>query len=143
VTTYQTPIIAGVFVDAEHAKTAFDTLRGANFKEDQVGVALPGTSNVEEGLAKKFIDLGVPQDRAKYYESEFNAGHIVVSVRPDEREKDARDILHASGGYDFGENPSQPASQTQTQPGQGSQGQPVNEAATEDYSQQDYHKDLP
>jgi hypothetical protein len=140
VTTYETPIIAGVFVDAEHAKSAFDTLRDANFKEDQVGVALPGTSSVDEGLAKKFIDLGVPQDRAKYYESEFNAGHIVVSVRPDEREKDARDILHANGGYDYGENSSQPAAEVQ--PEQPLQGQPANEAAAEDYGQQDYRKDL-
>jgi hypothetical protein len=141
VTTYpQTPIVAGVFLDAEHAKNAFDTLRGANFKEDQVGVALPGTSNVDEGLAKKFIDLGVPQERAKYYESEFNAGHIVVSVRPDEREKDAKEILHASGGYDFGEGPSTPSAGPQ--PGQSAPGQPANEAATDNYDQQDYRQDL-
>jgi len=134
VTTYQTPIVAGVFVDAEKAKQAFDTLRGANFKDDQVGVALPGTSNVEEGLAKKFIDLGVPQDRAKYYEREFNAGHIVVSVRPDEREKDAKEILHANGGYDFGEGPSTPAAGVQ--PDQSPQDQPLSESAAEDYGQQ-------
>ena len=130
-TTYQNPIIVGVFQDAEHAKSAFDTLRGADFKEDQVGVALPGTSNVEDGLAKKFVDLGVPQDRAQYYESEFNAGHIIVSVRPDQREQDARAILHSNGGYDYGE--SSPANEPSSE--QPSQEQPYNNAATENYGQ--------
>src|SRR5207248_254971 len=87
VTTYQTPIVAGVFQNPEQAKNAFDTLRGAGFKEDQVGVALPGSSNVKEGLANEFKKLGVAEDRATYYEHEFNSGHIVVSVRPDTREQ--------------------------------------------------------
>lgn len=116
-TTYQTPIVAGVFQNPEQAKNAFDMLRNAGFNEDQVGVALPGSSNVKNGLAEEFKKLGVPQDRALYYEREFNAGHIVVSVRPDQREQEAKTILHNHGGYDYGENTSSPAQNVQQQPG--------------------------
>lgn len=131
-TTYQTPIVAGVFQNPEQAKNAFDTLRNSGFKEDQVGVALPGSSNVKDGLANEFKKLGVPEDRAAYYEREFNAGHIVVSVRPDNREQDAKAILRTNGAYDYGENAPSSA-----------QGQPTNEASADNYGQQDYRSNEP
>ncbi len=135
-TTYQTPIVAGVFQNPEQAKNAFDMLRNAGFNEDQVGVALPGSSNVKDGLAEEFKKLGVSQDRALYYEREFNAGHIVVSVRPDQREHEAKSILHDNGGYDYGENTSSPAQNVQQS--QSYQQQPGNEPSAENYGQQDY-----
>jgi hypothetical protein len=138
VTTYQTPIVAGVFQNPEQAKNAFDMLRNAGFNEDQVGVALPGSSNVKDGLAEEFKKLGVPQDRALYYEREFNAGHIVVSVRPEQREQEAKTILHNNGGYDYGENTSSPAQSAQQQQSQSAQSQPGNQPSAGNYGQQDY-----
>lgn len=145
-TTYQTPIVAGVFQDEVQARQAFDMLRGADFGQDQVGVALPGASTVTNGLANDFMKLGVPKERASFYEHEFNAGHIVVSVRPDGREKEAKDILRSNGALDF-DGPDAASSAAENQPGSSAgaekqnwntQGQPTNEASTGNYGQGDY-----
>jgi hypothetical protein len=138
VTTYQTPIVAGVFQNPEQAKNAFDMLRNSGFNEDQVGVALPGSSNVKDGLAEEFKKLGVPQDRALYYEREFNAGHIVVSVRPDQREQEAKTILQNNGGYDYGEKNTSSPAQSAPQRNQSAQPQPGNQPSDQNYGQQDY-----
>lgn len=98
----QTPIVAGVFQSENQAKVAVDELRKHNFAHDQIGVAIPEKSQVDS-LSQDFMKLGVPQHKASYYESEFNSGHIVVSVRPDGREGEAEHILRDSGGYDQGE----------------------------------------
>lgn len=100
-TTYQNPIIAGVFQDEMQARKAFEMLRNANFGQDQVGVALPGSPNITKSLADDFMNLGVTAERAHYYENEFKAGHIVVSVRPDGRDEEAITILRNNGAYDY------------------------------------------
>jgi hypothetical protein len=43
------------------------------------------------------IGLGVPEDEADYYESEFQAGRVLVTVRADGRSLEARDILARNG----------------------------------------------
>lgn len=98
----QTPIVAGVFQNENQAKVAVDELRKQNFAHDQIGVAIPQKSQVDS-LSQDFMKLGVPQDKASYYENEFKSGHIVVSVRPDGRDEEARSILFGSGGYNEAE----------------------------------------
>jgi len=53
------------------------------------------------GVAGALIGLGIPEEEAKYYESEFRAGRIVVTVRADGRLAEANEILEENGGYDM------------------------------------------
>lgn len=100
-TTYQNSIVVGIFQDEIQAKNAVDTLRNAGFQYDQVGVAIQGSQNATANLRTDLENLGVPQDRADYYDKEYQSGHIVISVRPDGRESEVQDILKQVGAYDF------------------------------------------
>jgi len=53
------------------------------------------------GLAGALIGLGLPEEEAKYYESEFNAGRIVVTVRAEDRYDEAARILQRFHGHDY------------------------------------------
>lgn len=99
-TTFQTPIVAGVFQDEAPARNAVNALRNAGFGYDQVGVAMQGGAATPD-LKHDLMNLGVPEERASYYEHEFESGHIVVSVRPDGRDDEAKNILHGNGATDF------------------------------------------
>src|SRR5689334_2422586 len=99
-TTFQTPIVAGVFQDEDPARNAVNALRNAGFGYDQVGVAMQGGATTPD-LKHDLMNLGVPEERASYYEHEFKSGHIVVSVRPDGRDDEAKNILQGNGAYDF------------------------------------------
>jgi uncharacterized protein (TIGR02271 family) len=44
--------------------------------------------------------LGVPEEEAEYYDSEFRGGRTLVTVKADGRDREARDILHRLGAYD-------------------------------------------
>ncbi len=45
------------------------------------------------------VGLGIPEDDAKYYESEVHGGRFLVTVDAGNRNADAWAILHRSGGY--------------------------------------------
>jgi hypothetical protein len=107
--TYQIPIIVGVFQDEAQARKAVEELHNANFGRDQLGIATHNPHIVIDHLAQDFMKLGIPQERANYYEHEFQAGHVVVSVRPDGREAEAKHILQGNGGYDRGLESARPS----------------------------------
>lgn len=52
------------------------------------------------GLVGIMMGLDVPEEEAKYYESEFQLGRSVVIVKAGDRARVARTILHQHGGYD-------------------------------------------
>lgn len=52
------------------------------------------------GLAGALIGMGIPKEEAEYYESEFKAGRILVTVTATGREDEARAILRRNGAYD-------------------------------------------
>jgi hypothetical protein len=52
------------------------------------------------GILGALVGLGVPEDEAKYYESEFNEGRIIVTVKAGTRYTEARDVLFRHGAYD-------------------------------------------
>lgn len=94
-----TTIVAGVFSQEAQARRALDALKNDGFDYDQIGVA--SRQQTSANLLQEFQALGVPQDRASYYNQEYQAGRIVVSVRPDGREQEALSILRSNGGYDY------------------------------------------
>jgi hypothetical protein len=42
--------------------------------------------------------MGVPEEEARYYETEFQAGRAIVTVRAGDRYEEAAGILHRHGG---------------------------------------------
>lgn len=55
------------------------------------------------GLAGALAGLGVSHDEAEFYESEFQAGRIVVAVTAGDRNDEARAIIRRYGGYEMSE----------------------------------------
>jgi len=53
------------------------------------------------GLAGALIGAGVPEEEAKYYHGEFEAGRAIVTVTADGRADEATAILRRCGGYDM------------------------------------------
>jgi uncharacterized protein (TIGR02271 family) len=53
------------------------------------------------GVAGALIGAGIPEEEASYYEREFQAGRVVVTVRADGRFNEAQSILQQNGGYDM------------------------------------------
>jgi len=52
------------------------------------------------GILGSLVGMGVPEEEARYYETEFNSGRLLVTVRADGRFDEARDLLYRSGAYD-------------------------------------------
>jgi uncharacterized protein (TIGR02271 family) len=51
------------------------------------------------GLAGALIGWGIPEEEAKYYESELKAGRFLVTVDAGNRKDEAWTIIHRHGGY--------------------------------------------
>jgi len=49
---------------------------------------------VTGGLLGVFTALGVPEEQAHHYEQEFKAGRTIITVKTEERQQDALDILY-------------------------------------------------
>jgi hypothetical protein len=52
------------------------------------------------GLLGALMGMGVPEEEARYYQGEFEAGRIIVTVRANGRSADARSILDSHGAND-------------------------------------------
>ena len=55
---------------------------------------------VTGGIVGELVGVGIAEDEARYYESEFRSGRTLVAVRADGRGGDARAILRRHGAYD-------------------------------------------
>jgi hypothetical protein len=51
------------------------------------------------GLGGALIGWGIPEEHAKYYDSQLEAGRVVVTVHAGDRCDSARTILESHGGY--------------------------------------------
>ena len=51
------------------------------------------------GLVGALVGLGIPEEDARYYESEVRGGRFLVTVAADSREAEAWAILRRAGGY--------------------------------------------
>ena len=61
------------------------------------------------GLVGALVGLGIPEEDAKYYESEVRGGRFLVSVDAGNREAEAWAILRRAGGYNRSFPLSEPA----------------------------------
>lgn len=69
------------------------------------GIALGAVAG---GFLGALIALGVPEEEASYYQREFEAGRIIVTVRAGDRTKDALDILRRNGALEANSRFGQP-----------------------------------
>ncbi len=49
------------------------------------------------GFMGAFVSMGVPEEQARQYEQEFKAGRTIVTVKTDDRQQDALNILSNNG----------------------------------------------
>lgn len=54
------------------------------------------------GFAGALATMGVPEEEARYYESQLGAGRVILTVNASGRFQDAAAILRANGAYDAG-----------------------------------------
>lgn len=62
-------------------------------------LASTGVGAAIGGIAGALIGLGVPEEEASYYESEFKAGRTLVTVKAENRYNEALAILRRHGGH--------------------------------------------
>ncbi len=70
------------------------------------------------GLVGALIGLGIPEEDAKYYESEVRGGRFLVTVEAGNREAEAWAILRRAGGYNRSFPLAEPASASMRLPGE-------------------------
>jgi len=63
-------------------------------------LASAATGAAAGGLLGALIGMGIPEDEAQFYESEFHSGRILVTVQADGRWDEAAAILRKHGAYD-------------------------------------------
>ena len=61
------------------------------------GMALGAVSG---GFLGALMGVGMPEEDARYYESEFGAGRTIVLVKTQSRQREALEILRSYGAYD-------------------------------------------
>lgn len=110
--------LIGVFTDRGQADAAIDQLQEAGFSSEQLSLShrqgvlagrLKHLFSKHPGQEGSIVDelkrLGVPEDEARYYQNELDAGRIIVTVQADGRQEDARAILESNGAYDINTRP--------------------------------------
>lgn len=61
-------------------------------------IASAATGAAAGGVLGALVDLGVPEDAARHYESEVRRGRVLITVRADDRQEEAITILRQCGG---------------------------------------------
>jgi len=62
------------------------------------------TGAVAAGLAGALIGMGIPDEDATYYESEFKSGRTIVTVKAENRYDEANNVLRRFNSYDRSSN---------------------------------------
>ena len=59
------------------------------------------------GLLGALTGMGIPEEEARFYENEFQAGRTIVTVQAGNRQQEALDILRRNGAYNATTRPTQ------------------------------------
>jgi uncharacterized protein (TIGR02271 family) len=105
-------LVVGVFRERAQAEQAIHALLQAGFGHHQIRFAERGGGILEKiknlftgqdiaagGINDDLVKMGVSPENARYYQSEFEAGHSIVTILPDGRVQEATTILARHGGY--------------------------------------------
>ena len=126
-TTTGRSTVVGVFTEPGEVDVAIEELQSAGFKNDQIkfieheGVqrntssprnligAIQRVFSRKEAKGGSIVDdlvsMGVPEEEARYYQSEFEAGRSIIAVQADGRQEEAREILLTNGASDINTRP--------------------------------------
>lgn len=107
--------IVGVFSDDIQAQQAIKALRQAGFSDDQITYSGHGTSSSgflaglksfftgedhsSRGAYDDLVGMGMPEENARAFSREYEAGHSIVTVTDSSRILDAATLLSQYGGY--------------------------------------------
>lgn len=53
------------------------------------------------GISGAFVGMGIPEEEAKYYDSEFKQGRTLMTVKSEEKYDLAGDTIRRGGGWDW------------------------------------------
>ncbi|HYT43182.1 MAG TPA: hypothetical protein VEP90_12625 [Methylomirabilota bacterium] len=114
-TTSQNSMLIAVFSGLDQANQAIDNLRHAGFGYNQIRLVDNGTTSFFEDLkglftghtaaatnsAEDWMRIGVPEQDARFYQSELDAGHSILLSKAINNPEQALSILRQSGAYDI------------------------------------------
>lgn len=104
-----------VFAGREQANQAIDNLRHAGYSYDRIRLVERGTNSFVENIKSLFtgqsttttnsaddwMRIGVPEQDARNYQSELDAGRSIVLIKTVDNPEQALSILRQSGAYDI------------------------------------------
>ncbi len=114
-TTGERSTMIAVFAGRDQANLAIDNLRRAGYSYDQIRLVERGTNSFIEDLKSLFrgqttattnsaddwMRIGVPEQDARNYQSELDAGRSIVLIKALASPEQALSILRQSGAYDI------------------------------------------
>lgn len=87
-------ILVGVYENETQAMETLEKLEQAGFSDQQVGMVMRKGMLMPHEIVQDLIHVGIPEQEAALYESEFQAGHIIVLVKHDGRIQEAFKSLY-------------------------------------------------
>lgn len=58
-----------------------------------------GMGSIAGGFLGAFVDIGIPEDQARFYEQELKSGGTIVTIKAGERQQEATHILQEQGAH--------------------------------------------
>src|SRR5450759_5880797 len=113
--TTRNSTLVGVFNDRAQAENAIEQLHSAGIPDEQISYSggagggflagikslFTGEDTAHTGLVGDLTGMGLSQDEANYYDSEYRAGRYIVAVNPGNRWQDAQTVLNSGGAYNY------------------------------------------
>lgn len=108
--------LVAVFDNQTAAERAIDALKNAGFRNEQIHYSgqaasggffselkslFVGEEHSADNVAKDMVNLGVPENEARYYANEYQTGHPIVVAKPNGREMEAANILRSAGASSY------------------------------------------
>ena len=114
-TTSELSTMIAVFVDRDRANQAIDNLRRAGYSYDQIRLVERGSNSFVESIKSLFtaqstattnsaddwMRIGIPEQDARNYQSEIDAGRSIVLIKSVNNPEQALSIMRQSGAYDI------------------------------------------
>lgn len=114
-TTSERSTMIAVFAGRDQANLAIDNLRHAGYSYDQIRLVERGTNSFIDDLKSLFtgqttattnsaddwMRIGVPEQDARTYQSELDAGRSIVLIKALGSPEQALSIMRQSGAYDI------------------------------------------
>ena len=114
--------VVGIFPTSAQTESAMNELQRMGFTDQNIGYLVRSTSEAIQGnvaggvlaailgggaigaaaggVIRALTKMGIPEEEANYYQNEFEAGRILVTVHAPNHQQQVLDVLRRSGAYD-------------------------------------------